>query len=175
MHATMWRPLWAGANGSGPAMDPDVQFDPGVSLDPIAGPGEGLFSTMPVLMGIFFIIFVTVVVVKLVQAGQTFANNSALPEQTVAARVVGKRTHTEGGAGDSAVQTAYFATFEVGSGERIEVKIPPREYGQFAEGDQGQLTHQGTWYRGFERRRVIPTDGSWEAPGGPSLRPPNTT
>ena len=78
-------------------------------------------------------------------------------------------------AGDSAVQTAYFATFEVGSGERIEVKIPPREYGQFAEGDQGQLTHQGTWYRGFERRRVIPTDGSWEAPGGPSLRPPNTT
>ncbi|WP_202976939.1 DUF2500 domain-containing protein [Ornithinimicrobium flavum] len=156
-------------------MDPDVLFDPEVTPDPFAGPGDGLFSAVPVLMGIFFIIFVIVVVVKLVQAGQTYANNSALPERTVAARVVGKRTHTEGGAGDSAVQTAYFATFEVTGGDRIEVKIPQREYGQLAEGDQGQLTHQGTWYRGFERRRVIPTDGSWEAPGGPSLQPPSTT
>ena len=46
--------------------------------------------------------------------------------------------------------------------------------GQLAEGDEGQLTRQGTWFRSFERRRVIPVDETWEAPQGPHLPPPTS-
>lgn len=159
-----------------PAFDPaagypDPVFAPGLGGDPFAGPGDAMFTAVPTLMGLIFTVFVVVVVVKLIKAGTAFATNSSLPQQTVTARVVGRRTRTEGG-GDTPVRTLHFATFETSTGERVEVKVPQQDYGQLAEGDEGQLTHQGTWYRRFERRRVIPLDGTWEAPGGPSLAPP---
>lgn len=151
----------------------DVVFDE-VVLDPFTAPtGGGLFTAVPVLMGLILVTFVVIVVLKLVRAGQTYAANSALPEETVAARLVGKRTQTEGG-GDSAVRTVYFATFETAGGERVEMKVPGGDYGQLAEGDEGQLTRQGTWFRSFERRRVIPVDETWEAPQGPHLPPPTS-
>ena len=50
--------------------------------------------------------------------------------------------------------TTYFATFEVESGDRMELKVPDNEYGMLAEGDIGKLTFQGTRYKGFERGKV---------------------
>jgi hypothetical protein len=47
--------------------------------------------------------------------------------------------------------TAYFATFELESGERLEFVLSGRAYGLLAEGDSGTLTYQGTRYHGFER------------------------
>lgn len=47
----------------------------------------------------------------------------------------------------------YYVTFEVESGDRMELHVPGREYGQLAEGDKGKLSFQGTRYLGFERRR----------------------
>lgn len=152
-------------------MEPDPDF----FADPIAVPADdGLFTAVPVLIALVAAVVVVVVLVRLVRAGTTFVSNSASPEQSVSARVVARRTQTEGGAGDTSVQTLYFATFGLPHGERVELKVPPREYGQLVEGDEGQLTSQGTWFRRFERRRVIPVDGTWEAPGGPSLPPPTT-
>jgi hypothetical protein len=49
--------------------------------------------------------------------------------------------------------TTYFATFEVESGDRMELKVPDNEYGMLVEGDIGKLTFQGTRYKGFERNR----------------------
>ena len=45
----------------------------------------------------------------------------------------------------------YFVTFEVESGDRMELKMHGSEYGLLAEGDFGRLTFQGTRYLSFER------------------------
>ena len=50
--------------------------------------------------------------------------------------------------------TAY-ATFQVESGDRMELSMTGTEYGLLAEGDRGKLTFQGTRYLGFERQRNI--------------------
>ncbi|WP_412104691.1 MULTISPECIES: DUF2500 domain-containing protein [Viridibacillus] len=44
-------------------------------------------------------------------------------------------------------------TFEVQSGDRIELPVSGREYGILVEGDFGLLTFQGTRYKSFERNR----------------------
>lgn len=142
-------------------------------LDSFAPAGFPIFFTIAaVLVAAIFVL----VIVGLVRSGareaRTAADNRAQPEQSVAARVTGKRTQVEGG-GETRVRNLYFVTFELPDGQRRELKLPEADYAQVAEGDEGTLTHQGTWYRRFERRRVIPTGGAWEAPGGPSLTPPS--
>lgn len=47
--------------------------------------------------------------------------------------------------------TRYYATFQVESGDRMELAVSGPEYGMLAEGDRGTLTFQGTRYLGFER------------------------
>ena len=47
--------------------------------------------------------------------------------------------------------TTYYVTFEVESGDRIELVVPSSEYGFMVEGDQGKLTFQGTRYISFDR------------------------
>ena len=49
--------------------------------------------------------------------------------------------------------TTYYITFQVESGDRMELCIPSNEYGYLVEGDRGRLTFQGTRYLGFERAR----------------------
>ena len=47
--------------------------------------------------------------------------------------------------------TSYYATFQVESGDRMELGVSGTEYGMLAEGDMGRLTFQGTRYLSFER------------------------
>ena len=44
-----------------------------------------------------------------------------------------------------------YVTFEVESGDRMEMNVRGSEYGMLAEGDVGKLTFQGTRYLNFER------------------------
>ena len=46
--------------------------------------------------------------------------------------------------------TSYYVTFQVASGDRMELRVSRSEYGLLAEGDQGNLSFQGTRYLGFE-------------------------
>ena len=55
----------------------------------------------------------------------------------------------------STTSTSYYATFQVESGDRMELSMTGTEYGLLAEGDRGKLTFQGTRYLGFERQRNI--------------------
>lgn len=48
--------------------------------------------------------------------------------------------------------TFFYATFEMGNGDRKEFLISGSEYGQLAEGDIGRLSFQGTRYLGFLRK-----------------------
>ena len=47
--------------------------------------------------------------------------------------------------------TTYYVTFEVESGDRMEMNVRGSEYRMLAEGDVGKLTFQGTRYLNFER------------------------
>lgn len=47
--------------------------------------------------------------------------------------------------------TSYYVTFQVESGDRMELQVNGSEYGMLVEGDHGKLSFQGTRYLGFER------------------------
>ena len=113
-------------------------------------------------MGMFFLVFVLVlitIIVSLVRSVAQWSKNNASPRLTVDALVVAKRTevHTyhHSGAGGTAAHhgssTSYYVTFQVASGDRMELSLKGGEYGLLAEGDRGRLSFQGTRYLGFER------------------------
>ena len=164
-------------------MEETIPWDDGL-LEPVGvapfGAGDPTFSGISSMIGLIAFAVVVVVVVRLLRAGRQLVQNVSEDERAVPARVVGKRLETRGG-GDSSVTTLYYATFEPPEGDRLELKVPHRQYGHLVEGDQGWLAHRGTWFRGFDRTRVTPPpgptnltpfDGPWETPGGPTLLPP---
>ena len=61
-----------------------------------------------------------------------------------------------GGTEESSARTAYFATSENPTGARCEFALPAREFGLIDDGDNGQLTHQGTRFKGFAHERRWP-------------------
>ena len=80
-------------------------------------------------------------------AKQQEANRNA-PEETVTARVIGKRTYVSG---MRYTHTNYFVSFELGGGARMELMVPGNEYRFLAEGDSGRLTYKGTQFISFTR------------------------
>ncbi|MFS0690036.1 DUF2500 domain-containing protein [Sporosarcina sp. 179-K 8C2 HS] len=110
-----------------------------------------MFSAVPIFIFVIFVIVIGGIIFALVKgAGQWSANNSS-PRLTVPAQVKTKRTDTWGGSGDSSAHTSYYVTFQVESGDRMELKMSGSEYGMLAESDLGLLTFQGTRYLGFDR------------------------
>ena len=111
---------------------------------------------------LFFLVFFLIIGVFLATMirgiGQWHKNNQS-PRLTVEATVVTKRTnvsrhHHHNGAGHmghTSTSTTYFVTFQVASGDRMELRMDGYQYGMLAEGDRGRLTFQGTRYLGFER------------------------
>jgi len=118
----------------------------------------GLLSDIPIGMlafgGIVVAIVVAVFATVIVKGVGQWSRNNASPVVTTMARVVTKRGEVHGGTGESRAQTAYFATFEMPTGERCELALPARESGLIAEGDTGQLTYQGTRFKGFARTSI---------------------
>ena len=108
---------------------------------------------------VFFAIFLIVaglILFTIVKGIGQWASNNAQPVQQDPAEVVAKRTEVSGG--EKSTSTTYYATFELAGGVRKELHLPGRGYGQLAEGDRGQLTHQGTRFLGFARQpRVAET------------------
>ncbi|QBP39989.1 DUF2500 domain-containing protein [Paenisporosarcina antarctica] len=114
--------------------------------------GFDLFNTMVVIVPLIIIgVFVFILIKEL---GEWSSNNQSAI-LTVPAEVVTKRSRTSGGAGDSSARTSYYVTFQMDSGDRMELKMNGKEYGMLAEEDLGTLTFQGTRYQGFERRKLV--------------------
>ena len=82
--------------------------------------------------------------------------NDRSPRLTVEARVIGKRTqmghNRHSNSSMSHGYTRYFVTFEVASGDRMELMVPGSESGLMVEGDFGDLTFQGTRFLAFDRK-----------------------
>jgi hypothetical protein len=109
--------------------------------------GFGGFDIMFTIVPIFIFIVFGVIIYTIVTSAARYSKNSSSPVLTAQARVVGKRMEVTG---DHAV-TWYYATFEVETGERIELVMKGEEYGLLVEGDEGTITYQGEWFKGFQR------------------------
>ena len=117
------------------------------------------------LFGAVFLLVVTGFIVILVKNLKQRSVNNHSPRLTVEATVVSRRQnvshHTTVNAGDitgahgytTTSSTTYYATFQVESGDRMELAIPGSQYGYLAEGDFGRLSFQGTRFLSCERTR----------------------
>lgn len=106
-----------------------------------------VFSIFPILFLIVFVLVVGIILVAVIKGASQWHRNNQSPVLTVEAQVVAKRGDvTRHRHGDHGVHTSttYYATFQVESGDRMELLIPREEYGMLVEGDQGSLTFQGT-------------------------------
>lgn len=122
-----------------------------------------MFNAFPFMFSIIFIIVIGMFVVMAVKGIGEWNKNNNSPRLTVSATVVAKRQNVShshhANAGDvsgghgyhTSTHTSYYVTFQVESGDRMEFSVSGSEYGVLVEGDQGQLSFQGTRYLGFHR------------------------
>lgn len=119
---------------------------------PFYGFDDFLFSIFPIM---FFIVFGFIVfsIIK------SYVTNSHAPIITVEAKVIGKRTdvshHSHNDANNNishSTSTTYYITFQTEHGERLELSLSGRMYGSLVEGDVGDLTYQGEWFKDFKRK-----------------------
>lgn len=113
-----------------------------------------IFAGVPIFLDIIFIIAISMLIFGIGSSIKQYASNKSKPVETVPARVIGKRSHTWGGSGNSSAHTSYYVTFELENGERIEMPVRGDFFGMHVEGDVGMLTHQGTHMISFERERI---------------------
>lgn len=123
-----------------------------------SGTGFGLFFS------IFPVLFATVFLLIIIKGVSQWRKNNNSPRLTVECVVADKRTDTTthstpvGGDASGAhgfhttSSTNYYVTFQVESGDKIELCVSGSEYRQLTEGDQGKMTFQGTRYLGFEQK-----------------------
>ena len=110
--------------------------------------GFGLmFDIFPIFFLLMFALVFGTIISTLVKNARRERQNDTSPRLTVEATVVGKRTHVWG----KRAHTNYYATFQVASGDRMELEIPYDRFGYLIDGDRGRLTFQGTRFLSFER------------------------
>ena len=105
------------------------------------------------IMGPILIVVVFLLLVKKLNS----ANNKS-PRIAVPATIVAKRTHMSGHHHSHGIEgmhhrhsTYYYVTFQMDTGDRMELRVPRNEIGLLVEGDHGMLTFQGSQYLSFER------------------------
>lgn len=113
----------------------------------------GFFGGMPPFFALFFLLVASFIVFTIIKSGAQWNKNNNSPKLSVPAQVVTKRSNTRGGSGDSSASTSYYVTFQVESGDRMELQMSGKEYGMLAEDDLGILTFQGTRFLSFERKQ----------------------
>ena len=118
--------------------------------------GFGFFdSVFPVIFTVMFVLILGVFIVTLVRGVGQWHKNHNSSRLTVPATVVSKRMevshHHNSESHMTNSSTCYYATFQVESGDRMELTVSGSDYGYLVEGDHGKLTFQGTRFLGFER------------------------
>jgi hypothetical protein len=131
-----------------PTLPPEIQSNQPSNFEPLPG-----FSLIfPAIIVSIFVLVLGVIGYAVIKGISTAAYNKKQPIIDREAKVVSKRQHVSGGAGDTSTSTRYYITFEFADGSREEFALGSREYGLIAEGDTGTLYSQGTWYKEFKRR-----------------------
>ena len=117
------------------------------------------FSIFSIIWVVTFLLVFGIILFALITGIRQWNKNNHSPRLTVPATVVSKRTnvshhhhnHGTGHGGHMSTSTSYYVTFQVASGDRMELHMAGHEYGLLVEGDRGNLTFQGTRYLGFQR------------------------
>lgn len=122
-------------------------------------------SVFPILFGLVFCLVMGMFIYAIVHNVKEKRANDVAPVLTVEALVKTKRmdtyhtSPTYDGDGhrtsSGSYHTSYYATFEVESGDRLELQVSDYEYGQLAEGDRGKLTFQRKRFLKFDRERGV--------------------
>ena len=123
------------------------------------GLGFGMgFDLFQIMFTLTFLLVIGMFIFTAAKGIGEWNKNNQSPRLTVPATVVAKRTnvsrHHHGEANGHhhhTTSTTYYVTFQVESGDRMELHVAGTEYGMLIEGDNGKLTFQGTRYLGFER------------------------
>ena len=112
--------------------------------------GSGMFE---ILFGLVFVMVFAIFIVTFVRGIGQWNKNNHSPRLTVPVTVVSKRTsHHHHGGEHPHTSTSYYVTFQVESGDRMELRLTGSQYGMIVEGDKGNLTFQGTRFLNFERQ-----------------------
>lgn len=116
------------------------------------------FRMVSVMSSLIFLVVIGMFIFIAVKGISQWNKNNHSPRLTVPATVVAKRanvshhrSHSNTEMHRSSYSTTYYVTFQVESGDRMELQMAGHEYGLLVEGDFGRLTFQGTRYLGFER------------------------
>ena len=100
---------------------------------------------------IIFVMVFGMIIFQFATGIGTWHKNNQSPRLSVNATIVAKREsithHSHANAGDlsgthgyhSTSSTSYYVTFQVASGDRMELPVTGSEYGMLAEGDIGNL------------------------------------
>ena len=115
-----------------------------------------MFMLFEFMFPIIFVMVFGMIIFQFVTGIGTWHKNNQSPRLSVSATIVAKRESITGdlsGTHDyhSTSSTSYYVTFQVESGDRMELPVSGSECGMLAEGDIGKLTFQGTRYLSFER------------------------
>lgn len=122
-------------------------------------------SVFPILFILVFCLVIGMFLYAIANSVKEKRANDAAPVLTVDAVVKTKRMDTYHSSpsydGDGHMtssgthHTTYYATFEVESGDRMELQVSDYDYGQLAEGDRGKLTFQRKRFLHFDRERGV--------------------
>ena len=124
---------------------------------------DGFDLLFSILFPILFLVVLGMILYTIIGNISTWNKNNHSPRLAVPATVVAKRTDvshsSSANAGDvsgahgydTSTFTSYYVTFQVESGDRMELEVDGSDYGMLVEGDIGKLSFQGTRYLGFER------------------------
>ena len=119
-----------------------------------------MFAIFPIIFSLMFLLVFGVVLFGIIKGISQWNKNNNSPRLTVPATVVAKRTnvshhHHNHGVDHvghhTSTSTDYYVTFQVESGDRMELHMAGHQYGLLVEGDRGKLTFQGTRFLSFER------------------------
>ncbi len=114
------------------------------------------FDIFPVIFSIVFLLIASVIVIAVIKSISQWNKNNHSPRLTVQATIVAKRYNTSHHHHGTEMHmhhssTTYYATFQVESGDRMELQIPSTQFGYLVEGDTGRLSFQGTRFLSFDR------------------------
>ena len=134
-----------------------MEFDMGFAL---------MDRLFPLMFLVVFIFIISTIVGSLVSGAKRKHKNDQSPRVTADAKVVSKRMQVgqnRQSSGDndmmrSYTYSKYFVTFEIESGDRLELPVDGSDYGLLVEGDTGKLSFQGTRYLGFQRGSAAKDD-----------------
>ena len=107
----------------------------------------GIDMLFSILFPILFLVVLGMILYTIIGNISTWNKNNHSP--VVAKRTEVSRHHTDNTMAHTF--TTYYVTFQVESGDRMELTVSGSDYGMLVEGDIGKLSFQGTRYLGFER------------------------